>query len=713
MSRKSRDFMLNFVSDLMNPTVEEDTLIRSLRQNFGENKEKPKNKDNLTSYRFNDVEKNKHDKRIGSDSGESVLHIAVSRQRNKVAKKIFECEPSLINCDRKDEDYRGQTPFHIAIAMANPKTGAGQDLVEAMTKTLKDNYMLKEAMECRVSGKKFRGTVMLGGTPLSIAALDNNENIVDLFLENGADLKDSDSFGNTVFHSMVLYASFYPEKEQDILRMFEKLANHKQSKCRENVQRENARKISALHLAAELGLDNVFSHILELKDAYKFFSNHDGVFDIYKCDITELDKATWDRAVLQKSPDYRNTEHRAEGLPKGRQDCWIVSYWKNRRQNTNQSILENICSLESTTAYAFLNNYTVREVLFLKWKQYSLVYYLFLVLHLALMSILTWHLDLKVDAIMYPDKAQKQTLVGFSIFSIVISLLYIIFELHRMFISWQPFHLTKLHHNGVYRCIFVLFGFALLIDASWNVGTAKNNYCLVIALILGWWSTTFFLRGIKPLSYITLMLQKVLFGDMVKFIPIICIMMIAFTSAMRSSMAMTAPDSFGNFAISLITMFKLMTGQAEIEGLEGAAIHGSVPIFVLSVIVIQIFLLNILIAIMSTTCESVENSNKLLWLQRLSIVIFIEGILPKRLKSPMGKEDKTDSSSTRYLLEIDRLRDGESNYNKTFEQNGNANLTATLRNLLNQSKVGETIARSDNGAPPVQYLVIDNYGKSK
>ncbi|XP_046550742.1 transient receptor potential cation channel subfamily V member 5-like [Haliotis rubra] len=404
MSRKGRDFMSDFVSELMDKTVEEEDLIKSLSQNLGKNKEKTKNRDRLTSYRFNGREK-----------------------------KSIKDYKSFINCDRKDEDYRGQTPFHIAIAMANPYTGDGQDLVEAMIDTLERNDMLRETMECRVSGKKLRGTIMLGGTPLSIAALDNNATVVDLLLGKKANLIDTDSCGNTVFHSMVLYASFHPEKVPDILSMFDKLAKHDQSKYRQNVQRENARKQTALHLAAELGLDNVFSHILELKDAYKFFFSHDGVFEIYECDITELDKATWDRAEL---------------------------------------------------------------------------YFL---------------------ATLPSNKTASQWSV--------------------------PMH-------------FVLFGFALLIDASWNVGTVTNNYCLVIALILGWWSTTFFLRGIKPLSYITLMLQKVLFGDMVKFIPIILIMIVGFTSALHSSFAETRPEMFGNFSVSLLTTFSLMTGQGQLEQLE-------------------------------------------------------------------------------------------------------------------------------------------------
>ncbi|XP_071086172.1 transient receptor potential cation channel subfamily V member 6-like [Haliotis cracherodii] len=720
MARKGRNNMFKFVSDLMNKTIEEDALIKYLGQMTGKKKDKVKNKDKLSSYRFNDEEKNKHQKLRTTDSGESVLHIAVSCKRNKVAKHIIDCDPSLINCARKHDDYRGQTPFHIAIAIARRDT-ADQldsqddrlDLLEYMINSLDDD-MLKEAMERRVVGNKLRGTVMLGGTPLSIAALNNDEDVVDLLLQKNADLKSSDTFGNTVFHSLVLYASFYPEKESAILSMFDTLAKKNKkymshTNNRENVQRENARKQTALHLAAELGLDNVFKHILDMEDAYKFFTSHDGVFDIYECDITEIDKVTWDKAVLQMSPDYRNTDHRAEGLAKGKEDSGIKTYLKSLRQNTNQSILEIICSLKTTTAYAFLNDYTVQEVVFLKWQKYCHYYYIGLFLHLSLMSILTWHLDLKVDAILDPDPTQKQTLNlrVLNIIFIVISLLYVILEIHRTFFSWQPFHITRLHHNGVYRCIFVLFGLALLTDASWNVVSVTNNYCLVIALILGWWSTTFFLRGISPFSYVTLMLQKVLFGDMLKFIPIIFIMMIAFTSAMHSAFAETQPGTFGNFSISLLTTFNLMTGQGQIEGLEGASSHGSIPVFVLSVIVIQIFLLNILIAIMSSTCESVKNSNELLWLQRLSIVLFIEGILPKCLKKVIGKEEKTDYGSTRYLLKIDRLREVDSMDDKMLKDS--VNLTS-LRNLLN-TKVWETATLPGESTQPVQYLDIEDYGK--
>ncbi|XP_071084757.1 transient receptor potential cation channel subfamily V member 4-like [Haliotis cracherodii] len=697
MSRKSSDPMLRFVDDLMDRSVNETELLESLKEIMGKNNATGRNKDIVTSYRYNDDEKNKHKQFRHSDSGESLLHIAVSCGRNEVAKEIIKCDPNLINCSRLDDDYRGQTPFHIAIANRGEP-----DLLKHMINALSAD-LLKTAMERQVVGKKLRGTVMLGGTSLSIAALKNDESIVKLLLLKDADLKDSDISRNTVFHSLVLYASFHPKKENDIISMFKFLAEKSNGNKRQYIQRENLRGQTALHLAAELGLDKVFQHILEMEDVYKFFNGHDGVYDIYECDITEIDKVTWVKTVLQKSPDQTNISHRAEGLQNDREEWAIQRYWKRLKENKNQSILETICSLKTARACDFLNDYTLQEVIYLKWEKYWRFYYAGLILHILLMSVLTYHSACKLDVIHNAGEKCNWNFRAWNSFSIIISLFYIILEFHRTFLSWQPFHITRLHHNGVYRCIFFLFGLALIIDASWNVVTVTSNYWLVIALILGWWSTTFFLRGIRPLTYLTLMLQKVLFADMLKFIPIIFIMFLAFTSAMHSSMVGTHPgnEAFANFTISLVTMFKMMTGHEEVSGLQEAWMQGSIPFFVLSVIFFQMFLLNVLIAIMSDTCSNVKNSENLLRLQRLSIVLFIEDILPGCIKKPLGEEENI-SSSKRYHLKIDRLRGID-----VFEEDA----ITSLRNLIvNSTKVEEGGRPHDVTAQPVQYLVIDNYG---
>ena len=43
-----------------------------------------------------------------------------------------------------------------------------------------------------------------------------------------------------------------------------------------------------------------------------------------------------------------------------------------------------------------------------------------------------------------------------------------------------------------------------------------NNYFLILALLIGWWFTAFFLRPFKKFSFFTVMLSKVLVGDMLR-----------------------------------------------------------------------------------------------------------------------------------------------------------------------------------------------------
>ena len=66
-------------------------------------------------------------------------------------------------------------------------------------------------------------TVMLGGLPLSIAALTFNLEMVDMLLSYGAELSDSNDRGDTVFHSLVRFSALYPEKEAKAEKMMKDL----------------------------------------------------------------------------------------------------------------------------------------------------------------------------------------------------------------------------------------------------------------------------------------------------------------------------------------------------------------------------------------------------------------------------------------------------------------------------------------------------------
>jgi hypothetical protein len=59
----------------------------------------------------------------------------------------------------------------------------------------------------------------------------------------------------------------------------------------------------------------------------------------------------------------------------------------------------------------------------------------------------------------------------------------------------------------------------LIIDGCvcrYLVSGPDNNFFLILALLVGWWFTTFFLRPLQKFSFFTVMLQKVFLGDMLR-----------------------------------------------------------------------------------------------------------------------------------------------------------------------------------------------------
>lgn len=70
---------------------------------------------------------------------------------------------------------------------------------------------------------------MMGELPLSVAALTFNMEMVDVLLERGAKLHAVNTRGDTAFHSLVRFATLYPQKLQEVERMMRELHKRLQS----------------------------------------------------------------------------------------------------------------------------------------------------------------------------------------------------------------------------------------------------------------------------------------------------------------------------------------------------------------------------------------------------------------------------------------------------------------------------------------------------
>ncbi|KAJ8321672.1 hypothetical protein KUTeg_000143 [Tegillarca granosa] len=233
----------------------------------------------------------------------TILHIAATFEKGnlKIVTYLLTEIPSLLYIPREDS-YNGQTALHIAVARGNYEIA--EAILEKDKSLRKEEpfFFNKEPIHERLAdGFRFKNTIVMGQTPLSVAALKGDKRMVDLLIEiSHADICQKNTLNETIFHSIIRYAAVHPERETDMQVMCDHLNNKLQVKYSHGHPiwfERNQNNLTALQLAASLGTVNMFGFIVNLKDIYCFQAAHDGLFDIKKYDITEIDSVTWRKAV--------------------------------------------------------------------------------------------------------------------------------------------------------------------------------------------------------------------------------------------------------------------------------------------------------------------------------------------------------------------------------------------------------------------------------
>ncbi|KAI9335354.1 hypothetical protein DFJ73DRAFT_962772 [Zopfochytrium polystomum] len=134
----------------------------------------------------------------GAD-GETLLHLAVVRDRDLVAEWIAERRPDLVNAVYESHNYMGQSVCHI-LAVKN-KLAMLRRFVE----------LGADVHTPRATGKFFRqsGTLYLGGTVLAFAACMGHLDFVKYLIEEAHfDPISKDHYGNNVLHVLAWWGYF-------------------------------------------------------------------------------------------------------------------------------------------------------------------------------------------------------------------------------------------------------------------------------------------------------------------------------------------------------------------------------------------------------------------------------------------------------------------------------------------------------------------------
>ncbi|XP_045170197.2 transient receptor potential cation channel subfamily V member 3-like [Mercenaria mercenaria] len=537
-----------------------------------------------------------------------------------------------------------------------------------MARTLQkvnEKRLPKEKMQdiCAV-GPVFQDTVMMAGTPLGVAALKFNEEIFSIVLRNFATGLDvTNDKGDNIIHSLIKYANVQPDKVRDVKQMLRYILNCKfiatdaqfeknkwkiRKQARKLLMMSNKEKLNPLQLAAKRQQYEIFEIIMH-NEVYHSRISTDGLFNEEVYDITELE-------TLNLEPDLTFSDE------------------ENIKPEYHESVLEYLIHHQTSNAFMFADFIPVKEVIREKWKTYKWWFMGWFVIHLIFMILLSvaavfrseiqGEISVNSTAVYSYVVTKDGFVTGVSVVGLVFGLFYLFMEAARKIVSRFQFqtsssfikrtlrHFSTPYSNLIFRIYFVLFSLLLITDfavaasASSTSFSGYENYCLIFSVIVGWYMVMFFLQTLKPFSFFTVLIQKVVL-DMIKFAIVMAFMLVAFSIAMFMIMqgADTDVENFSHVGRTMVKMLTIMLGIGDFEDLFKARQPIlAVGVFVLFVLLTTILLLNALIAMMSNSCTDLMNNYggvvaaKLhCRLQKLSVILFLEGFFPRCICKEVGK----------------------------------------------------------------------------
>ncbi|XP_005038445.1 PREDICTED: transient receptor potential cation channel subfamily V member 5 isoform X1 [Ficedula albicollis] len=574
--------------------------------------------------------------------GETALHVAAMYDNLEAAVALMEAAPELINERMTSELYEGQTALHIAAANQNIT------LVKALLKRGAN------ASTARATGHFFRrssqnlfyfGTALtsplaaLGGNQqsgehvLSFAACVGNEEIVQLLIENGADIRAQDSLGNTVLHILVLQ----PNKTF-ACHMYSLILSYDRSKEGPGSLEliPNNEGLSPFKLAGVEGNTVMFQYLMQKRkqNLWSF-----GPLSTVLYDITEI-------------------------------DSWAE----------DQSFLELIVSTKKREARQILDLTPVKELVSLKWNMYGRPYFCFLalfyILYMVCFTMCCVYRPLKPrtgnrtssrDNTVYVQKMLQESYVAYEdelrlvgeLITVIGAVVILVLEIPDILRVGAAKYFGQTILGGPFHIIVITYACMILVTMVMRLTSTTGEVVpMSFALVLGWCNVMYFARGFQMLGPFTIMIQKMIFGDLMRFCWLMAVVILGFASAFYIIFQTENPENLGqfyNYPMSLFTTFELF-----LTIIDGPANYDVDLPFMYSVvyfafaIIATLLMLNLLIAMMGDTHWRVAHEQDELWrAQVVATTVMLERKLPRCLWPRSGICGREFGLGDRWYLRIE------------------------------------------------------------
>ncbi|XP_066551846.1 transient receptor potential cation channel subfamily V member 1 isoform X2 [Amia ocellicauda] len=598
--------------------------------------------DGLHDYLRLNVMKLTHSKLRDPRNGKTALLKALLNMkdgRNKtieVLLNIAEQTDNLkdfINAVYIDSYYKGQSALHVAI--------------ERRSMYFVQLLVQKGAnVHARACGKFFQLNkgpgFYFGELPLSLAACTNQLDIVSFLMDNPhqkVNVMEKDSMGNTVLHALVVVADNTPENTKFVTRMYDEILI-RAAKLHPEIKLENStnnKGLTPLKLAARTGKIGLFQHMVnrEMEDRqcrhlsrrfteWVYGPVHSSLFDLSSLDSFEKN-SVMEIIVFGSSVPNRQEMLQVEPLNRLLQDKW-----------------------ERFASRMFFINF------------------FFYIMYLAIFTTVAYN---RLDGT--PPFPVHRTPQGcLRLTGQLICLLGAIYLICKGIVDFRRKRptLETLLVDGFCEILFFLQAiFFLISSVLYTSGNEEYVALLVLSLALAWINLLYYSRGFKLLGIYSVMIQKMILGDILRFLFVYMVFLFGFSAALvtliedvpaernatevnrTQTNAQPPPEdcqkpSFNNIIDTTQELFKFTIGMGDLEFTEQYAFKKVFYFLLISYIVLTyILLFNMLIALMGKTVDKISNESKCIWkLQRAITILDLERNLPTwlkcRLRSGVVKE---------------------------------------------------------------------------
>uniref|UniRef100_A0A8C8JMV5 Ion transport domain-containing protein n=1 Tax=Oncorhynchus tshawytscha TaxID=74940 RepID=A0A8C8JMV5_ONCTS len=474
----------------------------------------------------------------------------------------------------------------------------------------------------------FRDVYYRGELPLSLAACTNQPNMVHYLTENAhkkADLRRQDSRGNTVLHALVHIADNTRDNTRFLTKMYDLLL----TKCAKLYPEGSLEDVlnndgmSPLMMAAKLGKIGVFQHIIrrEIKNeearhlSRKFKDWAYGPVYSSLYDLSSLDTCGEEVSVLE------------------------ILVYNSRIENRHEMLAVE----------------PINELLRAKWQKFAAVtFYISVVSYLLTMIIFTlvayYRPSQGTPPYPYTTNTDYLRMVG-EIVTLCSGVFFFLTNIKDLLLKKCP-AVNSVFVNGSFQLLYFIYSLLVIVTAALYLsGIEAYVAVMVFALVLGWMNTLYFTRGLKLTGTYSIMIQKILFKDLFRFLLVYLLFMIGYASALVSLLTVcpgpeeVCPEKGGcptypqcrdtnTFSKFLLDLFKLTIGMGDLDIVSRTQYPAVFLILLVTYIILSfVLLLNMLIALMGETVSQVSKESKKIWkLQWATTILDIERSFPVCLR---------------------------------------------------------------------------------